>query len=57
MFASSWLGKVKSGWGFTVKNDAFEELVRFIREYARGIFSVESLASSLSAHSPEKKLF
>ena len=34
MFASSWVGKLKSGWGWTVKNEALEETVRSLKDSA-----------------------
>ena len=49
MFASSWEGKLKPGWGWKVKNEAREEVVRSIRDRAGEIVSLEALPSSGSA--------
>ena len=32
MFASSWVGKPNSGWGWTFKNEALEEVVRCLMD-------------------------
>ena len=55
MFASSSVGKLKSGWGWTVKNEALDEVVRFLRVSARERLSEETLPSSQSALSRGEK--
>ena len=46
MFAYSRVAKQKSGWGWTVKNEAFEEAVKSLRDVAGERVSVEAFPSS-----------
>ena len=45
MFASSWVGELKSGWGQRTKNDGLKEVVRCFRPSADERVSVEALLS------------
>ena len=49
MFASSWVGKRKSGWGQRVQIEALEELVKSFRVSAGERVAVEALPSSESS--------
>ena len=54
VFASYCDGNLKSGWGWTVKNEALEEVVRSLRTWTGERVSVEALTVLLARFPGEK---
>ena len=56
IFAYSWVGKITSGWAWTVKNEKLEEVVRSFMERRGECLLKESLSLRRHFHGENKCL-